>query len=99
MRGSKFGFRLEIETYESKRGNPPSGYTITFTSRRRLITILEKLGVKDVRSMLSKVLKNDFVAKVVISDEKPFVFNYAVGSSNMVVSGHYEVQNEFGVVL
>ena len=38
--------------------------------------MLETLGVKDVQVTLRKVLKNDFVAKVVVSEEKPLVFTY-----------------------
>ena len=93
---SKYGVEIYSAQYKTKK--ELKWIKILLTNRKRVVNMLEKFGV-DTEGLMEKLFGENFVGEIVVSDEKPFEISYTTSSKTASFKAHYQVTNEFGVVV
>ena len=101
IRDYKITFGTKAEVFKNKR-KQVTGYSLSFTHFGALKFHLCQLTEKEKEDIEKEFLSKSFAcgsrAKVVASDQKPFVITYKCSTSSLTLKCHYETTNSYGNV-
>ena len=89
----------EAERYKSKKDGRYKSIKLEMIEEGRAKEVLVQIGLDDVGRYFTKELDHGMRGAVVLSSTKPLKISFSTTSSTLFLKAHYQVTNEFGIVV
>ena len=88
-------------TVKKYKGKPKKyrNLSVVITKRSVVVEIMIRMGLENIKDFLGRELSVGVSGVIVVTKDKPFQITYNSTSRDASIQCHYEVTNEYGIVI